>query len=214
MTPAELLAEGRRLERPCVLLRAQGPGTAAGFWYSPDEDGISATGSRCWLSVDATFIPGLDPGISGYVTVYTNETSYRGGRIEITGEYPSRPGIPLHAQPASILPPIDAVLAKGSARVDEWLHANRWSRRTRYNDNFKDRAIVQEYERIYFEEYPLYRGDGVYAALGGWHWPGPDDDWHDLIDDHLMILTVHSSEPWVEAWRFRNGQFGVIQRIT
>ena len=61
--------------------------------------------------------------------------------------------------------------------------------------------------------HPLYQDGDVYAVLDGWHWPGPDHDWHDLIDEHLMILTVRDSEPWVEAWRMRTGEFRVIQRI-
>jgi hypothetical protein len=41
-----------------------------------------------------------------------------------------------------------------------------------------------------------------------------DDDWHDLLDERLMVFTIRDSEPWVEAWRTRAGQFSVIQRIT
>jgi hypothetical protein len=44
--------------------------------------------------------------------------------------------------------------------------------------------------------------------------PMADDDWHDLLDEQLMVFTIRDSEPWVEAWRTRTGQFRVIQRIT
>ena len=50
--------------------------------------------------------------------------------------------------------------------------------------------------------------------LGGWHFPMADDDWHELIDEQLIAFTIRDSEPWVEAWRMRAGQFRVIQRIT
>ncbi len=40
------------------------------------------------------------------------------------------------------------------------------------------------------------------------------DDWHDLLDEKLILLTVRDSEPWVEAWLTGTGQFKVIQRIT
>jgi hypothetical protein len=73
---------------------------------------------------------------------------------------------------------------------------------------------VSEYDRIYTREFPLYFESDIHAVLGGWHWPGQDDDWHDLIDEQLMVLTVRDSEPWVEAWRTRTSQFKVIQRIT
>ena len=54
----------------------------------------------------------------------------------------------------------------------------------------------------------------IHAVLGGWHVPMPDTDWHDLLDDQLMVFTLRNSEPWVEAWRKREGAFRVIQRIT
>ena len=68
--------------------------------------------------------------------------------------------------------------------------------------------------KIWRSEYPLYFNSDIYAVLGGWHWPGPDDDWHDLIGEQLMALTIRDSEPWVEAWRMKNDEFKVIQRIT
>jgi hypothetical protein len=30
----------------------------------------------------------------------------------------------------------------------------------------------------------------------------------------LLVFTIRDSDPWVEAWRTRAGQFRVIQRIT
>jgi hypothetical protein len=54
----------------------------------------------------------------------------------------------------------------------------------------------------------------IYAMLGGWHFPGQDDDWAELVDEQLMVLTFRDSEPWVEGWRMRSGDFKVIQRIT
>ena len=34
------------------------------------------------------------------------------------------------------------------------------------------------------------------------------------LDDQLLVFTLRDSEPWVEAWRTKTGQFRVIQRIT
>jgi hypothetical protein len=112
-----------------------------------------------------------------------------------------------------VLPPIDAVIYRGSPAIDPWLEANRWNRTWRYNDNFGDRKIVQAYEDLWRSEYPAYQSD-VYAALGGWHWPGPDDDWHLLADETLLALTVADAEPWVEAWQLRSGGYRVIQRVS
>ena len=73
---------------------------------------------------------------------------------------------------------------------------------------------MEQYEKVMAGEFPLCFKSDVYAILGGWHFPFADNDWHDLIDEQLMVLTVRGSEPWVEAWRTRSGQFRVIQRIT
>ena len=84
----------------------------------------------------------------------------------------------------------------------------------RYNRNFKDDFIVEQYDEVMAREFPLYFELDIYAILGGWHFPFADDDWHDLIDEQLMVFTNCGSEPWVETWRTRTGQFKVIQRIT
>jgi hypothetical protein len=113
-----------------------------------------------------------------------------------------------------VLPPIDAVFARGSEVVGEWIRSHGWERTDRYNDNFKDAAIVLEYQRLWQREFPIYFESDIHAVLGGWHLPMPDDDWHELLDEQLMVLTIRNSEPWVEAWRMRTGKFKVIQRHT
>jgi hypothetical protein len=128
--------------------------------------------------------------------------------------WPRRAGTRLYVQPAAVLPPIDAVFARGSEAVGGWIASHGWNRSVRYNDNFKGYAIVEAYERIWAREFPICYESDIYAVLGGWHFPCADDDWHDLIDEQLMVFTIRNSEPWVEAWRTRTGQFKVIQRIT
>jgi hypothetical protein len=212
MTPELLISEGRRLARPSFLFRSQGSGPPAAIWHERN-DAEAKTGFRWWISVDARFIPGFENQSGGYVALLTDERDCEGGRVELKAR-PDRPGVPLYATEELILPPIEAVFARGSESVGHWLVDNNWSRDERYNDNFRDRNIVRGYERIWFNEYPLYRDDGIYAMTGGWHFPGADDDWYELMDEQLMILTFQDSEPWVEAWRLGNGQFRVIQRVT
>ena len=114
-----------------------------------------------------------------------------------------------------MLPPVDAVFARGSVAVEKWLHANDWTRTTRYNGYFADSAIVREYENLWMQEFPLYLEDAdIYAILGGWHFPFADEDWHDFIPQRLIAMTLHDSEPWVEAWQLQGGEYQVIQRIT
>jgi hypothetical protein len=155
----------------------------------------------------------LPPSVTGYISVFTDEKR-EGGRVEVTPSWPKLPGTELYAHPASVLPPIDAVFARGSEAVGEWIRSHGWERTDRYNDNFKDAAIVREYERVWMREFPLFYESDIYAVLGGWHMPCADDDWHGLIEEQLMILTIRDSEPWVEAWRTRTGRFRIIQRIT
>ena len=214
MTYEQLISEGRKLERPCVFLRPTGTGPVAAVWYERDEGEIESSGYRCWLTVDARHIPGIPPSVAGFINVFTDEATCNGGRVEVISSWPSRAGTRLYAHPASVLPPIDAVFARGSEAVGAWIASHGWNRSERYNDNFKDSAIVERYERIWTREFPIYFESDIYAVLGGWHFPCADDDWNGLIDEQLMVFTIRDSEPWVEAWRTKTGQFKIIQRIT
>lgn len=213
ITLDQLIEEGRQLQRPTVFLRPQGTGAPAARWYETDKDEIESTGFRCWLTVDCRHVPQLPETIRGYITLFTDEERCKGGRVELSASWPDRPGMTLYAHAASVLPPIDAVFARGSKAVSDWIHSHGWTGNMRYNDNFGDAAIVDKYERLYQSESPFYSSSDVYAILGGWHLPNADDDWHHLLDEQLMIFTLHDSEPWVEAWRTGSG-FQVIQRTT
>jgi hypothetical protein len=213
MTTEELIAEGRRLERPCAFLRSSGRGEVAAVWHSSEEAEPDGAGFRPWLSVDTRFIPGFDTKAASFLTILGNEEDCVTGRVDLVSSLPI--GEALYAHPASVLPPIDAVIACGSPAIDGWLEANNWNRACRYNDNFPDSAIVRDYERLWASEFPLYFQDSdVFAVLGGWHWPNADGDWHDLIPEHLMAMTIRDSEPWVEAWQLQSREFRVIQRLT
>jgi hypothetical protein len=214
MTSDELIAEGRRLERPCFFLRPKGTGQIAGVWYERERGRVVTTRARCWLTVDAQIIPDLPPSIDGFISIFTGEEGGLGGRVEITQSFPERAGVPLYAHAASVLPPIDAVFARGSEAVQAWLRSHGWDPGDSYNDNFGDRTIAEPYQRIWFREFPIYLKSDIYAVLGGWHFSWPEGDWHDLIDERLMIFTIRASEPWIEVWQTRTGEFSVIQRIT
>ena len=214
MTSEQLIEEGRKLERPCCFLKAQGPGPVADIWYERDDDEIDSTGHHCWLTVDTRHVPGLSPSVTGFISVFTNENECQGGRVEVTSSWPKRRGIQLYAHSTSVLPPIDAVFFRGSESVGKWLRVNGWQRDWLYNDNFKDKQVAGAYQKTFTGEYPVYIDSGIYAVLGGWHLPFPDPDWQELIDEHLMVMTIRDSEPWVEAWHTSAGQFRVIQRTT
>jgi hypothetical protein len=213
MTPKQLIAEGRKLERPSVFLRPAGTGPVAAVWYERDQGEIDSTGFRCWLTVDARHIPGPPPPGPSYISVFTDEATCEGGRVKVAS-LPRRAGTPLYAHAASVLPPIDAVFARGSEAVGDWIASYGWDRGVRYNSNFRGDAVVGPYDEVWAREFPVCFESDIYAVLGGWHFPCADDDWYDLMDEQLMVFTIRGSEPWVEAWRNRTGEFTVIQRIT
>jgi hypothetical protein len=189
MTADQLIAEGRKLQRPCFFLRPEGSGEVAAIWHERDDDEIDETGFRCWLTINSRFVPGLPSSITGYISLFSNEQDFTSGKVEISAAQPKRGGTKLYAHAASVIPPFDAVVAKGSGAVGDWLKANNWPRE----------KIVEAYLDVWRSEFPLYFNSDIYAILGGWHWPSQDDDWHDLIDEQLIALTIHDSEPWVET---------------
>src|SRR5437588_7337995 len=131
MTAEQLISEGRALQRPCVFLRPQGAGPNVAVWHEPDEDQIESTGHRCWLTIDSSQIPGIHASVSGYLNVFTDEEECRSGRVEVTPSWSKPPGTKLYAFRESVLPPIDAVFARGSDAVGEWLQKHDWPREER-----------------------------------------------------------------------------------
>jgi hypothetical protein len=215
MTGSELIAEAERLARPCVLLRSNGPADRfAAVWRGPGL--VPAPGGffRHWLTIDCRFFPeGL--GLStGCLSIYTDEKECDSGVAVFDGRGTlSKPdkSIKLYTYEARSLPPVDAVFRFGSAAVHEWLRSNRWQPSWGFNGNFKDSQPLEDYERVYQSECPLYTG-AAHAVLGGWHFPWPDGDWEQLVNRPLLVWTFEESEPWVEVWG--GDQFEVKQRIT
>lgn len=211
MSVEALLEEGRRLARAAVLLKPTGTGEPVAMWHRDPSGVPDPRGPVPWLSIDTRSVPGLAPGAPPFVTIFTGDLPE--GLVQAVPGLP--PGLPLFAHATTMLPPIEAVFAFGSDRVAAWLAANGWSRTEPHDDSFPDRALVDAYLGVWFDEYPVYRSDpDVFAMLGGWPMPWPDDDWDDLLPEHLLALTVRDSEPWVEAWQHPSGRLHVIQRIT
>jgi hypothetical protein len=211
MTVDELIAEGRRLQRRAILLTSDGSGDPAAVWYGHHYEQKARDGHRCWISVNASFIPSFAG--RGWLSIFTDDESCQGGRVDVSSAPLKSDGIRLYPKEIAVLPPIDAVIACGSTVVERWLAGNEWQRDWRYNSKFRDRAVVERYEAVERQENPLY-WKGAYATLGGWHMGWPDDDWHDLLDAKLLVHTYMDSEPWVEAWQLPSGEMKVIQRIT
>ena len=116
MTPEQLIAEGRKLQRPGVFLRPQANGPVAAIWHEPDYDEIDATGHRCWITVDAGQIPGLPPSVTGSLSVFTDEEDCEGGKVEISSSRTKRAGTKLYAYTTSVMPPLPRYLPAGRRR--------------------------------------------------------------------------------------------------
>jgi hypothetical protein len=213
MTAEQLIDEGRKLQRPTHLLKPTRAGEPVAVWFEADPDDESVTGWRRWMTVRADAIPNSRAPESVFFSLYTNGVNK--GLIDFVEAWPPTNGIQLYAHPVSILPPIEAVFAHGSAEIGSWLAAHGWKRNERYNSNFPDAGLVHAYEKIWFAEHPIYKNHSeIYATTGGWHFPGQDSDWHDLISAKLILTTFRDSEPWVEVFQLSNGDYKVIQRIA
>lgn len=227
MTGEELIAEGQRLAKPCVYLTAtaeQGVALAA-IWggngvVPPPEDGDY----QHWLSISGAALPASIGVLPGVLSIYTDEENCETGIVVMDAvaelSVADTDGLPLYAQPASSLPPIDAVFKFGSPAIKEWLAENDWlpgededESEFAYNSNFPDKHIVNIYEAAWQNQMPLYDG-GAHAVLGGWHMPWPDGDWYDLLEQTLVVWTFEDSEPWVEVWRDTKNNYTVLQRVT
>jgi hypothetical protein len=210
----QLISEGRAIQRECIFLEPEGSGERAAVWYEFDRRECEATGFQRWLTVDTRFIPAMRGLQHRYLTVLADWQASDRGVVVLSQRWPDREGISLYARSVEVLPPFDAVISRGSASVANWIATLKWDRNTRYHSGFAERELAEEYEEVWLSEFPFYLKEPPFAVLGGWHWPGPDDDWHALIDEQLLVCTVRDSEPWVEAWRLSDGEFNVIERCT
>jgi hypothetical protein len=213
MTLEDLINEGRRLERPCNLLKDHPNGDQVALWYPADSDDESVTGFRRWITVRADALPNAKAPPEVFFSVYTTENL--SGRLDFVDGWPPRDGTPLFAHPTSIRPPIDAIFAFGSDKIATWLAELKWERTRRPESYFPEWDVVKEYERLWLSEHPVFNNaPDVYAIAGGWHMPTAWNDWHELAAAKLLLTTVKDSEPWIEAFQLADGDYKVIQRVT
>jgi hypothetical protein len=214
----QLLEEAQHLARPCTLLVPQADTeSVAAIWGGPGIVLPSGDTQLHRITIDCRFLPSDFQDLAGCMSVYyTEDDQVRDPvRYDTTATLPttSHPGINLYPQRTKSLPPIEALFRFGSPVIQDWLLANRWQPDWEYNDNFPDRAIANAYNRIYQAQNPFYTG-AAFAVLGGWHFPWPDGDWDDLLQQRLIIWTFEDAEPWLEVWRTNNDQFQLKARIT
>ena len=228
MTFDDLVAEAALLSRRCVHLVAASSavGRPVAVWGGEPRAAASGT-TRHLLSVDLTRLPSIDT--NGLATLGARVVTLLGrmgnGNASVVLDDAGSArilagndgGVALAALEATSLPPLDALFRFGSARVQDWLRSHGWLDATgvpdAYNANFPDAAPAASYEAYWQERHPLYAG-GVHAIVGGWHFPWPDGDWAERLEDELLLWTLAEAEPWIELWRSAAGTLNVRERIT
>ncbi|WP_054533235.1 hypothetical protein [Herpetosiphon geysericola] len=205
-----LLAEAQPLIRPWMMLTIE-PSTPdqpiAGYWGELNSE------SGPVLIVDCAYLPMLTEATS-LIIEYAAELNYsvKLSSLSLTKEQLATMQA-LYAQPATSLPPLDAVLHFGSATIQQWIDSFRDHQGWIGADDVADRELVDGYETLYQAQHPLYRDDAV-ASLGGWHMVWPDGDWNELLQQQLVLCTYAEAEPWLEVWRTQTGQLHVRERFS
>jgi hypothetical protein len=239
ITAAELIAEGERLSRPCLLLGSWGQGNILGYWggkgREPRPTGhmmeLPGVVSKHWVSIDCDWL--AQQGIlhpqagNSYLSIYERKLPedhplypYRGHDFIWVGDgvplaKAGMDGEPLYAKEAVSFPPFQAVCMYGGPAVEAWM-ASFGLRRIDYEHSNLHRS---EAGRAYYREWErrtpwAWSGDeGTAAVLGGWHQMWPDDDFYVPPETQPVLWTLRDSEPWIEIRRgFRN--YLVFSRIT
>jgi hypothetical protein len=227
MTADALIAEGRRLARPAVLLVAKGSEYAAvwkGAGVAPPPKGRW----EHWVSLDARFLPQNPRKVRGVLSVYLcTEDSDRFHQVAVVhdrkAKLPPKPdGRRLFARRTECPPPMEALFQFGSKPIQAWLRANGVGPNDGYDRKSfsdQDQAALKAYEAVIDAEHPFRANADCYAMLGGWSWCflwcyGTDEGYPwGLVNKALIVLTVRDEEPWLEV--FDDGKrFVTFSRIT
>lgn len=128
--------------------------------------------------------------------------------IDINTQTQAVPGHPLYAHPFTSWPPIEAMYEFGSPTFKQW---NSLSGR----NQLERTTVFDAYDKHLRMNNPLLGWPfGVYAALGGWSEPWPENDWYDLQEKRFVLFTYEDAEPYSEVWLDKDRNFQVIQRIS
>ena len=71
MNIEQLIAEARKIQRPCNFLKATGTGEPVAMWFEPDADDENITGWRRWITVRADAVRNANAPKSVHFSLYT-----------------------------------------------------------------------------------------------------------------------------------------------
>jgi len=225
MTTEQFIEEARQLARPVFHLtknQSNGAPLAAYWGGSPlvTHPVASDPKFRHWLSIDCRFLPARFEDLKGCLSVYANENEEEGivavdASMQIDSTSQSVPGLPLFAHPATSWPPIEAIFKFGSPAFKQWHSGEGHSQNSPEVYRLERSTVFGAYDQHLRMNNPLLGWPcGVYAALGGWSEPWPENDWYDLQEKRLVLFTYEDAEPYIEVWLDDNHNFQVIQRIS
>ena len=212
MTADELISEGRRLQRPTTLLMEVAGRRRSGDLAPPQPraDTESKIGHGLQRKRMKWDIPQCDISLAPWLSIFTHAVRPgAAGRVETSAQWHPHGGrctaLSRVASSHSNSLSIDRSyrIGRPPAVGEDGLPQTTWRRDWRYNRNFKDRAIVEKYEAVQWQEHSLYLMV-LMPTLGGWHRTRLDADRglaRFAFDAKLVLrsnLWLMDSEPWVE----------------
>ncbi len=223
MSDNQLLLEGHRLARPCIHLVDQPADTAVimAVWGGSGPNNDLPDGSEHLFTVDCRYLPPKLTAITGYISLYQRSDeddclSYfvRHDSADTPIDLRNLGGTPLYGRAAMSLPPVEGIVQFASPAVASWLVDLGWAPEHGVDSNYFPPGVWdKEYLRVWMDNCPLYH-HGIYAMLGGWHYPWPDGDWEELLPKKLVAWTFEGAEPWIEIWADPDGTLQLLERIT
>ncbi len=223
MTFEELIAEGHRLEKPCLYLTDEpnenGP---VAYWGGEGPSNLPSGhltwigGYRHWITLDSSWLTKQGNSAEGVISVFEclENEDFEGPEFPLTEgtviyqhkttlEDVEIEGQKLYGVESRSFPPIDAVCLYGSEKVETWL---REQNRKRTDYDALQGEIIDQYGDYWMERSPYSAPalhDQYFAVMGGWHIHWPDDDFYMPKEMELVVWTFRDAEPYVEVWSRR-----------
>ncbi len=225
MTADELLAEARRIARPCVYLtKGAKDGPLAGVWGGQGLVPLDAANHRHWLTIDCRILPKEfnDLNLTGAISVYSDEEDCEGGQCVRDPRLKSINAgkrTPLYACPGTTLPSLALLLRSGTPVIRKWLAEVGCDLSAPFLTSHSGiKEVGDIYTRTLLAADPTRKARSpIYATLGGWPVEVYEDDWTEDVKDkraRQLVFTHADAEPWIRVWADAKGSFHVRQLIT